>query len=93
MGHIASYRGMEKAIAKVEEFGIGWVSVKDSGHFGVAGLFPMMALKKDFIGYLFTNSRPHDVPVGRKGADHPATIRWPMPFPRGSISPWSWIFP
>ncbi|MCX5913790.1 MAG: Ldh family oxidoreductase, partial [Deltaproteobacteria bacterium] len=28
MGHIAAYRGMEKAIAKAEEFGIGWVSVK-----------------------------------------------------------------
>ena len=64
MGHIAAYRGMEKAIAKAEEFGIGWVSVKDSGHFGVAGLFPMMALKKDFIGYLFTNSAPMMFPWG-----------------------------
>jgi LDH2 family malate/lactate/ureidoglycolate dehydrogenase len=64
MGHIAAYRGMEKAIAKAEEYGIGWVSVKDSGHFGVAGLFPMMALKKHFIGYLFTNSAPMMFPWG-----------------------------
>jgi LDH2 family malate/lactate/ureidoglycolate dehydrogenase len=64
MGHIAACRGMEKAIAKAEEFGIGWVSVKDSGHFGVAGLFPMMALKKDFIGYVFTNSAPMMFPWG-----------------------------
>ncbi len=64
MGHIAAYRGMEKAIAKADEFGIGWVSVKDSGHFGVAGLFPMMALKKDFIGYIFTNSAPMMFPWG-----------------------------
>jgi LDH2 family malate/lactate/ureidoglycolate dehydrogenase len=64
MGHIAAYRGMEKAIAKAEEFGVGWVSVKDSGHFGVAGLFPMMALKKDFIGYIFTNSAPMMFPWG-----------------------------
>ena len=40
MGHLSAYRGMEKAIQKAEEHGIGWVSVKDSGHFGVAGLFP-----------------------------------------------------
>ena len=64
MGHIAAYRGMEKAIAKAEEYGIGWVSVKDSGHFGVAGLFPMMALQKDFIGYIVSNSAPMMFPWG-----------------------------
>ncbi len=64
MGHVAAYRGMEKAIEKAEEFGIGWVSVKDSGHFGVAGLFPMMALRKDFIGYIFSNSAPMMFPWG-----------------------------
>ncbi len=64
MGHIVAYRGMEKAIAKAEEFGIGWVSVKDSGHFGVAGLFPMMALQKDFIGYVVSNSAPMMFPWG-----------------------------
>jgi len=64
MGHIAAYRGMEKAIQKAEEFGLGWVSVKDSGHFGVAGLFPMMAPKKDFIGYIFSNSAPMMFPWG-----------------------------
>ena len=66
MGHIAAYRGMEKAIQKAEENGIGFVSVKDSGHFGVAGLFPMMALKKDFIGYIVSNSAPMMFPWGGK---------------------------
>ena len=64
MGHIAAYRGMEKAIAKAQDHGIGWVSVKDSGHFGVAGLFPMMALQKDFIGYIVSNSAPMMSPRG-----------------------------
>jgi LDH2 family malate/lactate/ureidoglycolate dehydrogenase len=64
MGHIVAYRGMEKAIAKAEEYGIGWVSVKDSGHFGVAGLFPIMALQKDFIGYVVSNSAPMMFPWG-----------------------------
>jgi len=66
MGHIAAYKGMEKAIQKAEEHGLGWVSVKDSGHFGVAGLFPMMALKKDFIGYVVSNSAPMMFPWGGK---------------------------
>ncbi len=64
MGHIAAYRAMEKAIEKAERYGIGWASVKDSGHFGVAGLFPMMALKKDFIGYVCSNSAPMMFPWG-----------------------------
>ncbi len=64
MGHIVAYRAMEKAIAKAEEHGIGWVSVKDSGHFGVAGLFPMMAVDKDFIGYIVSNSAPMMFPLG-----------------------------
>ena len=64
MGHIVAYRAMEKAIAKAQEYGIGWVSVKDSGHFGVAGLFPMMALDKDFIGYIVSNSAPMMFPWG-----------------------------
>jgi LDH2 family malate/lactate/ureidoglycolate dehydrogenase len=64
MGHVVAYRAMEKAIAKAKDHGIGWVSVKDSGHFGVAGLFPMMAAEKDFIGYLVSNSAPMMFPLG-----------------------------
>ena len=64
MGHLSAFRGMEKAIQKAGEHGIGWVSVKDSGHFGVAGLFPMMALKKDLIGYIVSNSAPMMFPWG-----------------------------
>jgi L-2-hydroxycarboxylate dehydrogenase (NAD+) len=64
MGHVASYKAMEIAIQKAMEFGMGCVSVKDSGHFGVAGLFSMMAIKKDLIGYVLTNSAPMMAPYG-----------------------------
>ena len=64
MGHIAAYRAMEMAIQKAVDYGIGWVSVKDSGHFGVAGLFAMMAVEKDLIGYVVTNSAPMMAPYG-----------------------------
>jgi LDH2 family malate/lactate/ureidoglycolate dehydrogenase len=66
MGHLAACRGMDEAIRRAEEYGIGWVSIRDSGHFGVAGLFPMMALKKDFIGYVVSNSAPMMFPWGGK---------------------------
>jgi LDH2 family malate/lactate/ureidoglycolate dehydrogenase len=66
LGHVVSYRAMKMAIQKATEFGIGWVSVKDSGHFGTAGLFPMMALENDFIGYVVTNSAPIMAPYGGK---------------------------
>jgi len=64
MGHVVAHKAMGLAIQKATEHGIGWVSVKDSGHFGVAGLFPIMALQKDFIGYVVSNSAPMMFPWG-----------------------------
>ncbi len=64
VGHVVAHRAMELAIQKATEHGIGWVSVKDSGHFGAAGLCPMRALEKDFIGYVVTNSAPIMAPYG-----------------------------
>jgi LDH2 family malate/lactate/ureidoglycolate dehydrogenase len=80
MGHVVSYKAMEIAIKKAMEFGIGWVSVKDSGHFGVAGLFPMMALEKDFIGYVVTNTAPMMAPHGGREriiGNNPLSIAFP----------------
>ncbi len=64
MGHVVAYRAMLDAIKRAEDYGIGWISVKDSGHFGVAGLFPMMAVEKDLIGYVCSNSAPMMAPFG-----------------------------
>jgi len=64
MGHVVSYKAMELAIELAEEHCIGWVSVKDSGHFGVTGLFPMMASEKDLVGYICSNSAPMMAPFG-----------------------------
>ena len=64
IGHVVAYKAMQRAIEKAMEYGIGWVSVKDSGHFGVAGLFSMMALEKDFLGYVVSNSAPMMAPFG-----------------------------
>jgi LDH2 family malate/lactate/ureidoglycolate dehydrogenase len=66
MGHLVSYKSMQLAIELAQKHGIGWVTVKDSGHFGVTGLFPMMALEEAMIGYVCSNSAPMMAPFGGK---------------------------
>ncbi len=66
MGHVVSHRAMQLAMELAQSHGIGWVTVKDSGHFGVTGLFPMMALEQDLIGYICSNSAPMMAPYGGK---------------------------
>jgi LDH2 family malate/lactate/ureidoglycolate dehydrogenase len=41
---------------KAEKVGTGWVSVRNSNHFGIAGVHAKMALDKDMIGMAMTNA-------------------------------------
>ena len=36
--------------------GSGWVSVCNTNHFGIAGYYPLQALKRDMIGWAMTNA-------------------------------------
>jgi LDH2 family malate/lactate/ureidoglycolate dehydrogenase len=47
---------MQIAIDKAKQVGTGWVSVKNSNHFGIAGYHAMMALEHDMIGMAMTNA-------------------------------------
>jgi LDH2 family malate/lactate/ureidoglycolate dehydrogenase len=49
---------MQVAIDKALQVGTGWVSVKNSNHFGIAGAHAMMALEHDMIGIAMTNASP-----------------------------------
>ncbi len=49
---------MEIAIRKAKEVGTGWVTVKNSNHFGIAGYHAMMASQKGMIGMAMTNASP-----------------------------------
>ncbi|MFB0527820.1 MAG: Ldh family oxidoreductase, partial [bacterium] len=40
-----------------EKTGVGFVGVKNSNHFGIAGYYSTMALEKDMIGISLTNAR------------------------------------
>ncbi|MBN1331202.1 MAG: Ldh family oxidoreductase [Candidatus Heimdallarchaeota archaeon] len=63
MGHVAAYRAMELAIKKAKEFGTGAVAVGNSTHYGIAGYYPMMAIKEGMIGMAVTNARPSIAPT------------------------------
>ena len=63
IGMIAATRSMEIALEKAEKAGSGWVSTKNSNHYGIAGYYAMMALAKDMIGMSMTNANPLVAPT------------------------------
>ena len=63
LGLVVAPAAMEIAIAKAKQAGTGWVSVKNSNHFGIAGYHAMMALPHDMIGMAMTNASPLVAPT------------------------------
>lgn len=63
MGQVIGVRSMELAIAKAKQYGMGSVAVRNSTHFGIAGYYPLMAVKAGMIGMAFTNARPSIAPT------------------------------
>ncbi|HUQ97251.1 MAG TPA: Ldh family oxidoreductase [Chitinophagaceae bacterium] len=56
LGLIVAPFAMQTAIEKAKRAGTGWVSVKNSNHFGIAAFHAMMALEHDMIGIAMTNA-------------------------------------
>jgi LDH2 family malate/lactate/ureidoglycolate dehydrogenase len=54
---------MRLAIQKAEQYGSGWVSVRNSNHFGIAGYHALMAVQKNMIGFAMTNASPLVAPT------------------------------
>ncbi|MCG8580778.1 MAG: Ldh family oxidoreductase [Bacteroidales bacterium] len=55
-GLIVAQYAMDIAIEKAQKAGTGWVAVKNSNHFGIAGYHAMKALEHDMIGMSMTNA-------------------------------------
>jgi LDH2 family malate/lactate/ureidoglycolate dehydrogenase len=62
-GHYISYKAMELAIQKAKKFGLGMVVVRNSTHYGIAGYYPLMAIKEGCLGITGTNARPAVAPT------------------------------
>jgi L-2-hydroxycarboxylate dehydrogenase (NAD+) len=58
LGLVVAPFAMKVAIEKAKQAGTGWVAVKNSNHYGIAGYHAMMALEQDMIGLSFTNASP-----------------------------------
>ena len=56
LGLVVAPFAMQVAINKAKIAGTGWVSVRNSNHFGIAGYHAMMALDHDMIGMAMTNA-------------------------------------
>jgi len=63
LGLVVAPFAMQVAIDKAKNVGTGWVSVKNSNHFGIAGKHAMMALENDMIGIAMTNASPLVAPT------------------------------
>lgn len=63
LGLVVAPEAMAIAIRKAEQCGTGWVAVRNSNHFGIAGQHAMMALEHDMIGMAMTNASPLVAPV------------------------------
>lgn len=56
LGLVVAPFAMKVAIEKAKAAGTGWVSVRNTNHFGIAGYHAMMALEHDMIGMAMTNA-------------------------------------
>ncbi len=56
LGLVVGPKANEIAMEKAEKYGSGWVGVRHSNHFGIAGYYPLKALEKDLIGWAMTNT-------------------------------------
>ena len=80
LGLIVGPRSNAIAMAKAENVGSGWVSVRNSSHFGIAGYYPLQALNHDMIGWAMTNASSWVAPIWgaeRQLGTNPIAIAFP----------------
>lgn len=63
LGLVVGPKAMEIALEKARKVGTGWVAVRNSNHFGIAGYHAMKALPHDMIGIAMTNASPLVAPT------------------------------
>lgn len=63
MGLVVGPKANQIAMDKAQAVGAGWVAVRNTNHFGIAGYYPLQALKRDLIGWAMTNASRLIAPV------------------------------
>jgi LDH2 family malate/lactate/ureidoglycolate dehydrogenase len=67
MGQVISTFAMEAAIQKARESGVGFVTVRNSCHFGAAGYYAWLASQAGMIGIAMANDVPSVAAPGSRG--------------------------
>jgi len=63
LGLVVAPFAMKVAMEKAEKYGSGWIAIRNSNHFGIAGYHALMAVEKDMIGFAMTNASPLVAPT------------------------------
>lgn len=63
LGLVVAPYAMKVAMEKAALYGSGWVSVRNSNHFGIAGYHALMAVRQEMIGFAMTNASPLVAPT------------------------------
>ncbi|WP_432711828.1 Ldh family oxidoreductase [Pedobacter sp.] len=63
LGLVVAPFAMKLAMEKAAIYGSGWIAVKNSNHFGIAGYHALLAVEQDMIGISMTNASPLVAPT------------------------------
>jgi L-2-hydroxycarboxylate dehydrogenase (NAD+) len=55
-GQLSGYQAMQLAIQKAKHIGFGMVVARNANHYGIAGYYPIMAIKEGLLGLSMTNT-------------------------------------
>lgn len=58
IGAVVANQAMDLALDRAHKFGLSFVSIRNSNHFGMAGFYAMKSLPMQMIGGAFTNAGP-----------------------------------
>ncbi|MDP6443954.1 MAG: Ldh family oxidoreductase [Pirellulaceae bacterium] len=80
MGLVVGPFANELAMRKARRCGSGWVAVRNTNHFGIAGYYPMRCAENDLIGLAMTNASSLVAPLwsaDRMMGTNPLAIAFP----------------
>ena len=80
LGLIVGPKANNIAMQKAAEAGMGWVTVRGSSHYGIAGYYPLQALRHDLIGWSMTNASTRVAPLWgaeRQLGTNPIAVAFP----------------
>ena len=81
LGLVLGAKAIDIAVDKARRSGMGWVSVANSNHFGIAGYYAARASEYDTIGCAMTNTSALVSPfdgIGRMLGTNPLAVAFPV---------------